>query len=415
MGALWAQFASKNTVSKGPRAVGLLVLPPKGQPRLIPVAILVDGRFYDAGAYKADPVPMALEQGTVYEAERTGSSLGLFTVNQALQQKNNWMAEGTYHANGEKVASTNHKAETKPREEKDEGPPVLRRPGSAPPTPVSPAPEAKPESPPPSADDSTAKTTPAPQPETAPEDPNIPKLRRGAPTRDVEAEAKSGATPAVKNNVASNSNVGAKSPDKGPATEAPVVETVPAVSDADGPEPRPYGYDMKPGEEETLRTKMLAMASAELREHAKEFRKPAKLAPAPRRKAGAKTATKAPQPSFEDIQLRVFDVSNSNEPVAVLSATAHPAQNSETTKGDFYITLVARSDIYGELRKLLSVVTDSQHLDVNPRMQLVDVVDADGDGRGELLFRQISDAGTAYAIYRVTPDRLWPLYEGSPQ
>jgi len=43
------------------------------------------------------------------------------------------------------------------------------------------------------------------------------------------------------------------------------------------------------------------------------------------------------------------------------------------------------------------------------------VVDADGDGRGELLFRQISDAGTAYAIYRVTRDRLWPLYEGSPQ
>jgi hypothetical protein len=112
----------------------------------------------------------------------------------------------------------------------------------------------------------------------------------------------------------------------------------------------------------------------------------------------------------------VFDVSSSNEPVAVLSATAHPAKNGETTKlADYYVTLVARSDIYGELRKLHSVVTDSEHLDVNPRHELVDVVDADGDGRGELLFRQIWDAGTAYAIYKVTADRLWPLYEGSPQ
>jgi hypothetical protein len=214
----------------------------------------------------------------------------------------------------------------------------------------------------------------------------------------------------------SNTNAGGKSPSNGSATEAAVVEMLPAVSDADGPEPRPYGYDMKPGEEEIMRTKLLAMATDELRKQAKEFATPEKPALAPRRKAGAKTAIKAPPPSFEDVQLRVFDVSSSNEPVAVLSATAHPAQNSETSKlNDFYVTLVARSDIYGELRKLLSVVTDSQHLDVNPRMQLVDVVDADGDGRGELLFRQISDAGTAYVIYRVTPDRLWPLYEGSPQ
>jgi hypothetical protein len=377
---------------------------------------MVDGRFYDAGAYKADPVPLALEQGTVYEAERTGNSLGLFTVNQVFEQKNNWIAEGTYHANGEKVASTKHKAETKPREEKEEGPPVLRRPGSAPPTPASPAPEAKPESSQPSADNSAAKAAPAPQPEAAPEDPNIPKLRRGAPPQHAEAEEKSGVTPVVTSSAASHSNAGGKSPSNGPTTESAVVQMVAAVSDADGPEPRPYGYEMKPGEDETMRTKLLAMATDELREQAKEFATSEKPALAPRRKGGAKTATKAPPPSFEDVQLRVFDVSSSNEPVAVLSATAHPAQNSETGKlSDFYVTLVARSDIYGELRKLFSVVTDSQHLDVNPRMQLVDAVDADGDGRGELLFRQIWDAGTAYAIYRVTPDRLWPLYEGSPQ
>jgi hypothetical protein len=47
-------------------------------------------------------------------------------------------------------------------------------------------------------------------------------------------------------------------------------------------------------------------------------------------------------------------------------------------------------------------------------MELIDAVDADGDGRGELLFRRTFDDGSAYAIYRVTADRLWPLYEGTP-
>jgi len=47
-------------------------------------------------------------------------------------------------------------------------------------------------------------------------------------------------------------------------------------------------------------------------------------------------------------------------------------------------------------------------------MELIDAVDADGDGRGELLFRRTFDDGSAYAIYRVTRDGLWPLFEGTP-
>ena len=80
----------------------------------------------------------------------------------------------------------------------------------------------------------------------------------------------------------------------------------------------------------------------------------------------------------------------------------------------YIVTLVAHADIYGELRKLFSNVTDTQHLDAIPRMELIDAVDADGDGRAELLFREISDAGTAFNIYRVTGDQLWPLFEGKP-
>jgi len=78
------------------------------------------------------------------------------------------------------------------------------------------------------------------------------------------------------------------------------------------------------------------------------------------------------------------------------------------------ITKKKRTNLEGELHKLFFSQTDSRHLDVFPRMELIDAVDADGDGRGELLFRRTFDGGSAYAIYRVTADRLWPLFEGTP-
>ena len=67
--------------------MALLQLTNGGKATLIPIAILVDGKFYDASEYKADPVPMALDSGTVYEAEESGDSLGLFTVSGALHSK----------------------------------------------------------------------------------------------------------------------------------------------------------------------------------------------------------------------------------------------------------------------------------------------------------------------------------------
>ena len=78
------------------------------------------------------------------------------------------------------------------------------------------------------------------------------------------------------------------------------------------------------------------------------------------------------------------------------------------------MALVAREDISGELHKAFSNVTDSRHLDIQPRLELIDAVDADGDG-GELLFRQISDKGSAFVIYRVIGEQLWALFQGTPE
>jgi hypothetical protein len=173
---------------------------------------------------------------------------------------------------------------------------------------------------------------------------------------------------------------------------------------------------MKPEEEQAFRKKMLALAGTEIASYAKQFESTEESSKSSPRKRGVPTK---PAPNFEDVNLHVFDVATNNEPIIVLTAKAVAASQAAKSMSEkvreYYVTLVARADYNNELRKLLSVVTDSQHLDVAPRMELIDAVDADGDGRAELLFRENSDAGSAFVVYRVTPDRLWALFEGTPQ
>ncbi|HMJ22290.1 MAG TPA: hypothetical protein VK513_10295 [Terriglobales bacterium] len=410
-----AQVAGRKGPPKGPRAMGLLELSPNGKAHLIPITILYDGEFYDASAYKAAPVPMALESGTVYEAVRTGVSQGLFTVSSALQGNNTWIGEGTWQsasalAAAASAAAKKKEAQSKKAPEPIEGPPVLRRAGSPkPPEPAQSAPAAGSNPAPPQAAPASSAPAPAPVASAPPvraaeEDPDRPVLKRGIPS------------PAEQKKPSSAAAVPSRGDGKKPVASAPSAsgsnQFIPAISDGDGPDPRPYTDDLKPEEEEKLRKKILALAAAAVRARA------AQLAAGAAAQTSSRPATQAkpPQPSFEEVQLRVFDLSNSNEPVLVLTTKARMPTRPNTAGDDlqYIVTLVAREDIYGDLHKAFANVTDTLHLDVLPRMELIDAVDADGDGRGELLFRQISDAGRAFVLYRVIGDRLWPLFRGTP-
>jgi hypothetical protein len=472
-----AQYGRKAAVDKGPRALGLVQLSPKGKARLIPIAVMMDGKFYDAGSYKAAPVPMALDFGIVYEGFVTGVSQGLFTITQPGQLNRTWIAEGKWLPAGSIDPSKKKKyAEPVIADDDRNGPPVLHRrappeadsgsenktpdkdkdkssdaskdqaksapAGSSAPattgastTPApstSPAPASAPAPAPASAQTAKASTpeqpkaAPAPAPSTSSStsasnddepigDPNRPRLRRGKPETVQHEEPFAVFAPVTQ--VVPAAVAGAGKSDTGvkdPAAVPPVV-TIPAVSDAGGPDPRPYTYDLKPVEEAIYRNKMLELASTQLMANA-----PKPAGGAARKtsasKAGGKAAAKLPSPTFESVNLRIFDLSSSNEPVLVLSAKAQlpAAGTTESSAEPKEITLIARTNLEGELRKLFFAETDSRHLDVTPRMELIDAVDADGDGRGELLFRRTYDDGSAYAIYRVTADRLWPLYEGTP-
>jgi len=445
------QYGHKPASNKGPRAIGLIQLSPKGKARLTPIAIMMDGKFYDAGSYKAAPVPMALDFGIVYEGFRTGVSQGVFTITQPGQLNHVWIAEGTWLPAGMKAPEKSKKYSTPVIEDKD-APPVLHRHSNkadsdsgpdknkdkdktdqqkpaTPPSPPTTAPPASAPSPPSAPEAAKAPATPETAKASAPasasdetiEDPNRPRLRRGKPDSSARREPFATFDPltdAAPAGAASGTGKSDAKTAKGSAATSAQIIFIPAVSDAGGPDPRPYTYDMKPAEEPSYRSKMLALAATHLLSQANAATKEA--APAQKtasaRKSPGKSAAKLPKPAFDDVSLRIFDLSNSNEPVLVLSAKTRPpaAGATESFEEPKEITLIARTNLEGELKKLFFSQTDSRHLDVSPRMELIDAVDADGDGRGELLFRRTSDGGSAFAIYRVTSDHLWPLFEGTP-
>ncbi len=480
---------------KGPRAVALLQLTSAGKATLIPIAILVDSKFYDASEYKADPVPMALDSGTVYEAEESGDSLGLFTVSGALHSKTPgaaqpWVGAGSYALNGSVAANAPHKAENVPvglNSGDNDAPPRLTREksskpaapassGSAAGAPASTLPASTTSAgtgssekgaatnapaattPPASASSGSSASTgqkagvlpatdkPADKPadqsakqqapattagqaspaqstssQTTPGSPAQaspvqaadnktadyyrPTLRRGKPTQgpppdDDDAAPKAGKTESP-----------ASAAGAGPAP----VKLVPAISDAGGPEPKSYKFFWKTGEEDERRNQMLALAGAEIQAYVKALAKNQIPANPPAKAATArhKTLAKPIQPVLENVQFHAFDVWSNNQIVMILTADAHfpPAPGATAAPEQYSITLVTRTDIYGDLRKLYSGVTDKFHLDVTPRMELIDVVDADGDGRGELLFRETTDAGKGYVIYRAGADKLFKLFD----
>ncbi len=388
----------------------MIQLAANGKGRLVPVAIMVDGKFFDAGSYKAIPVPMALDFGVVYEGFRTGVSQGIFTITQPGQLAHNWIAQGTWLPAGAKAPETHKKAEMPVIEEKDAPPKLHRRdkPGSdsgdqqkppAPPASPSAAPPGSAPKPP-----DAAKAPPA-EPETI-DDPNRPVLRRGAPGVVTKREL-------VK--IFDEPEATAKLTGK-PAKDSAVspIQFIPAISDAGGPDPRPYTFDMKPPEEASYRKKMLQLAG-ELFAKTKTGNEPVNPSGSTHAKSRLPSASKTAQPAFEDVRLRVFDLTTSNSPVLILSAKTRAATSGNAqSELEQQITLVARTNLEGDLHKLFFSVTDAQHLDIAPQMELIDAMDADGDGRGELLFRRTFDTGSSYAIYRATADQLWPLYEGTP-
>ena len=462
----------------GPRAVAVLQLAPNGKASLVPIAILIGGKFWDATAYKADPIPMALEPGTVYEAEHAGSSLGLFTVNSALHSNavnvsTPWLGTGAWVPAGAEKPKTELKAETVPVGiDTSDAPPRLTRgasaPKEAPPatTPASQAPPggsagpgqtsppqkgSKPDSPAPNSptpgnskspdskpsdskptDAKASNRSSTPQSDSGADEGNRPRLRRGKPVAPLPEDDVPGySKPGTSASAALPANAGKTSE---PTADKNPVQFFPAISDASGPGPKSFAFQWLKDEEGERLQQMTTLAKEQLRAYV-EARAKAKIIPAPksaspqaaRRAAASKIpaakTSKITDPILENVQMKAYNLWNNNKPVLVFTADAHiplPPPGTAHAAGDselqYLILLVADPDIYNNLHKLYVGITDKYHLDIMPRLQLVDALDADGDGRGELLFRETTDNGNGWRIYRATADKLWKLFDSlSPE
>ena len=459
----------KSKRSTGPRAVGVLQMGASGKTSLVPIAIMINGRFWDATAYKADPIPMALDTGNVYEAERTGNSLGLFTVGGALHRLNNapgaqppWIATGKWRPNGMEPEIKGTKAEVTPVGiDSSDGPPRLTRdPAKKDLPPDSASPSKGDGSSAPSSEPSTSKSPSGDEP------PRLSKPASEAPAKETpksdsapSADSKSGAakagdskpeaTKVSKENVpASDSGAGSGSrpvlrrgkPEESfadedvpgysklgsksatgdlskalPASTQGDTQLVPAISDARNEQLRSFVFQWLKGEEDDRRKQMTDLAKQQLKAYVTARAKNSVTATSAQQGA-ARKAGSAKDPILENVRMAAYDLWGSNQPVIVLSADGHmPPSNgtqAEMSSGiDYSVVLVAFPDIYNNLHKLYSGITDKFHLDVTPKLELVDALDADGDGVGELLFRQTSDQGFGWVIYRATADKLWPMFD----
>jgi hypothetical protein len=406
------------TTKRGPRALGVLEFLPGGKARLVPIALWIDDRFYDASLYAANPEPMALQPETVYEATSYGEATGLFVVTTPEQVKGSWVATGSWkphNAMDEKIAQQKAK-EPKPKPkgiDPNDGRPVLKRgpsdssspsqggggstastasagssspePSDRPvltkPTPAPPEPDSAAPTPSKNQSDSTAAT--------GENDPNRPVLRRGGqpqpPPARTEVEKTTAQVQAGQAKVTNMMTVQGR-------------RSFPAISDASAHENRSMLYAMNSEERNNKSEQLRAMALAEIGKFI----------------ATRKTPALPKGTTITDYDLRSFDLDYSNSPTLVLTATL-PVPTTKALRGgefDYFVTVVAREDINGTPIKIFSLVSDSNHLDAFPQMEIIDAVDADANGRGDLLFRQHFDSGVSYSLYRVYPYDMQKVFEG---
>lgn len=438
--------AGRSKHQKGPRAIAVIRWQAdeklNGHPVLLPVAVLDEGKIFDASIYKTSPEPMALASGVVYEAQHHGVPIGLFTVGNATHgntENHPWVALGKWKLDmfspkedknvrqaqilvGDPKAqpgaipdvddSELHRKTTQVYDEAgrpvdkpvDDEPPTLsknkkpdtldRRPTAVPGT-----------------LDKPKETAPS----TGQDDPDRPRLKKGPPTPSPAATTAPPASTAAKSPSATTASAPAD-PNRPvlkrgkptgerhetDASDAPIAREVlanaavtrprvyemAAVSDADTSAiTQDYEFKATLAERQNYLRKMQELVDVELKPKTNEPRSP------------LRRARPADASRFADLRFELFDIDSNNSPELVLTGTYVSGPTQRTP-----FALVARGDYEGNPHKLL--------FEKNDRFELIDAVDLDGDGPGEFLFRRVTPSGPVFVIYRVSADGLSEVFRG---
>jgi hypothetical protein len=402
--------------------------------RLVPVSLFDGVNLQDGGLYLARPVPLALDSGTEYEVEGSGLPRGWFDIDGAREIGDDWFGFGNWKPYVPPPPKKLHPSRNPPtvvrdKSEDSDKPHFVRRDqssssgstsgtGSAGSTP-------------------SDKTSGNSQASSAPVDPDRPKLRRRSddsassrPPDGAAPESPSSAADPDRPRLSHGIPADLKNEPK-PLEVTPVAmgQTV-AVSDAGNVGTLSFAYDWGSPEDaanaqkelEAQAVQLLAAAVPATPSTAAANTTAAKKKTAATQSASAhKTAQRRKAKPLEtasplnDVHFNAFALTYGSGATLVL--TAHEVSGTRS------IAVIALQDIYGKIQVLWHSITDDTHLDVTPRMTLIDAVDPRGDGRGNLLFEQRNDTDRRFVLYvvgAVNAEQVFatdplPLHPAAPQ
>jgi len=399
--------------------------------RLVPICIYDGHDLNDAGVYLTHPEPLALESDVEYQLQHDGQPSGLFDIDISAREQGGWVGFGKWRPLPKPTTAPTQVAKVDEEGDAQSDVPVLHRkhhaddstgsgsnsgsvPGSSAPAPDPDRPTLHK-----GGDASTTNSGSGTGTSTnSSADPNAPAPDSDRPVlhhTDGSSSSGDSGNPKLKKkkkdddvgyveNVASSTD-----PDrphlfygKPSSFGAPVLpnlfglpvdmqQTV-AVSDASDRPEHLWNYTWaNPDDEDKMKTAIEDLARTAL-----GLNPP--LAPMPKSAAAHKALKPAaPQPAPLLVeQFRVFELAYGSGATMVLSA-----HTTGTGAQEKFVTLVAQPDLYGGVVVLAKNLTDAAHLDVTPRMRLIDAVDAEADNRGELLFELRGATERQFTLYRV--------------
>jgi hypothetical protein len=377
--------------------------------RIIPISVFDGEQYQPGGLYLAKPEPLALEAGTEYVLQDAGVARGLFDINTAQDVDGYWFGYGAWKPMAPPPKRPKPKqGRNMPQVVTDAGngrPHFKGRDSSGNST---------------STDSSSTSSTSNSGSSNSGSsgDPDRPTLRRRS---DSSSSAHSAGASSADAGSSPETPIGGADPDRPRimhGQQTPTDEYQPAqltgvpsglqqmiaVSDASDREAHPFVYlwadpaDATKMQEQMQIAATAAIAASEPPPAKTTTRAHAATATtaAQRRKAAAAAAAAPPKAVFTNERFKAYELTFSGG--ATLVYTAETQDHAGKTK---YVTLIAQPDFNGVPKVLFKSVTDDIHLDVTPKMRLVDAVDARANNRGDLVFELRRTHDREFVIYRI--------------
>lgn len=410
--------------------------------RLIPLAVWDGQQYQPGGLYLAQPAPITVLTGTVYELEQAGTPKGLFSVNGAENLGGSWIAIGSVKPEVVKAKVRPPMSKHPPQviRDADSDRPTLHAKDTSADSSASSgsqtnAPANDPDRPTLHKRDSSDSSSSSSDSQSAPSvDPDRPTLHRSDTAQNTppvdpdrpklhESQNNAAATPEAPVTATSNTDPNRPKLRYGkPETPVGIVEPskleglpvdmnqMAAISDVKTREPHPFLYSWAdPEDAAKMKSEMEELAQKAVAASAAAAIPVKATAPAKRSSTRHKTPAAPPLPVLEDETFKAYELAYNGG--ATLVFTAKTAGEGDAVK---YVTLIAQPDFYAVPQVIFKQVTSDDRLDIMPRMRLVDAVDTDGDGRAELIFELRGKTSRAFAIYRVVNRQAEQAYNSGP-